>query len=91
MVKLLLLFMVIGPDTEVLVISKSCAPCVKAIAIIKELQSEGYDVVIVDRKNSLAKKHQVRVTPTLIVREHNKSKKIRGLQSEKKYRELISR
>ncbi|MEE9548679.1 MAG: thioredoxin family protein [Nitrosomonadaceae bacterium] len=82
---------VIGPNTEILVISKSCAPCVKAVAIIKNLQDEGYDVDIVDRKSPLVKKYRVRATPTLIIRElDKKSRKVRGLQSEKKYRELIS-
>lgn len=81
----------INPNTEILVISKSCAPCIKAIAIIEGLQVEDYDVVIVDRKSPLAKKYRVRATPTLIVRDLDKKlKKVRGLQSEKKYRELIS-
>lgn len=81
----------ISPDTEVLVISESCAPCVKAVEIITKLQDEGYDVVIVDRKSTLAKKYRVKATPTLVVREHNKrSKKVVGLKTEEKYRELIS-
>ncbi len=82
-------FSQINSDTEILVISKSCAPCVKAVKIIENLQTEGYDVIIIDHKN--AKKYRVRATPTLIVREQGKrSKKVVGLKTEKKYRELIS-
>ena len=88
MVKLFLLLVLFGPNTEVLVISESCAPCVKALKIVENLQAEGYDVIIIDRKN---KRFRVRQTPTLIVREYNKRpKKIVGLKTEEEYRELIS-
>ena len=88
MVKLFLLVLLIGPNTEVLVTSESCAPCVKAVEIITKLQAEGYDVVIVDRKS---KRFRVKQTPTLVVREYNKRpKKFVGLKTEEEYRELIS-
>lgn len=77
----------VGPNTEYLVVSKSCGPCIKAIEIITKLQDEGYDVVIIDKKQS---KFRVRVTPTLIVRERGKTKKVVGLKTEEKYKELIS-
>ena len=88
MVKLFLLVLLINSNTEVLVTSESCTPCVKAVEIITKLQAEGYDVVIVNRKN---KRFRVRATPTLIVREPGKlPKKVVGLKTEEKYRELIS-
>lgn len=86
----------IGPNTEVLVISKSCAPCVEAASIVATLQGEGYNVVIINIKGTpseraLARMFKVRVTPTLVVREFGeKPEKVIGLQTKAKYRELIS-
>ena len=101
MVKLLIMWLItsgpyITPNTEYLMISKSCGPCIKAIKIVSRLQSEGYDVGIINIKGSpaervLAKFYKIKTTPTLVIREWNKkAKKIVGLQSEERYRELIS-
>ena len=102
MVKLLIMLFVvtlgprITPNTEYLMISKSCGPCIKAIKIVSKLQSEGYDVGIINIKGNpaervLAKFYKIKTTPTLVIREWNKkAKKIVGLQSEERYRELIS-
>ncbi len=85
-----------GPNTEILVISKSCAPCVAAIRIVTKLQNEGYDVVIINIKGTpperaLARMFKVKITPTLVVRERDEPpKKVVGLQTEKRYKELIS-
>ena len=88
MVKLLLLLALFGPNTEVLVISESCGPCIEAVRIITELQDKNYDVIIVNRKS---KRFRVKRTPTLVVREHGKMlKKVVGLKTEAEYRELIS-
>ena len=86
----------ITPNTEYLMISKSCGPCIKAVKIVRKLQSEGYDVGIINIKGNLAERvlakfYKIKTTPTLVIREHSKkAKKIVGLQSEKRYRELIS-
>ncbi len=102
MVKLLIMLFVVtsGPritlNTEYLMISKSCGPCVKAIKIVRKLQSEGYNVGIINIKGNpaeraLAKFYKIKLTPTLVIRDWDKkSKKVVGLQSEKRYRELIS-
>lgn len=99
MVKLLLLALLtpfIGPNTEILMVSKSCPPCIEAIQIVSQLQAEDYNVVIINIKGTpperaLARLYKVRKTPTLIIRESNeKTKKVVGLQTEKEYRELIS-
>ncbi len=88
---LFLLLPFIGPNTEILVVSKSCPPCVKAVRIVSQLQDEGYNVVIIDKRSALARTFKIRATPTLVVRERDtKPKKIVGLQSKKKYKELIS-
>ena len=100
MVKLLLALILslpfVGPNTEVLVISKSCAPCVEAVEIVSQLRDEGYNVVIINIKGTpperaLARMFKIKVTPTLVVRESGeKPKKIVGLLSRAEYRELIS-
>lgn len=101
MVKLLtVLFMLsfpyVGPNTEILVISKSCAPCIEAVEIISQLQDEGYNVVIINKRGTpperaLARMYRVKQTPTLVVRERNETpEKVVGLQTEAEYRELIS-
>lgn len=100
MVKLLMILFVsipfVGPNTEILVISESCAPCVEAEEIVSQLQDEGYNVVIIDKKGTLperalARMFRVRRTPTLVVCEiGEKPKKVVGLQTEAEYRELIS-
>jgi hypothetical protein len=87
---------IIGPDTEILVISKACASCIKAVRIISQLQSEGYDVVIINKRGTpaeraLVKIFQVKRTPTLVICEFGEiPEKVVGLQTERKYRELIS-
>lgn len=84
-----LLLLLLGPDTEVLIVSKACGPCVKAIKIIEQLQDEGYDVVIKYKKD--CKDIEVKTTPTLIVRKRGSLPKwVTGLQTEKTYRKLIS-
>ncbi len=86
----------VGPNTEILVISEACAPCVEAVEIISKLQDEGYNVVIINKRGTpperaLARMYKIRVTPTLVVRERDESpEKIVGLKTEAKYRELIS-
>ena len=85
---LALTFAMLDPNTEILVISEGCGPCVKAIRIIEDLQDEGYDVVIVQKKDC---DYKIRATPTLIIRERGKRPRyICGLQTEEKYRELIT-
>ena len=86
----------IGPNTELLVVSKSCSPCIEAVKIVSDLQAEGYNVIIIDKKGApfeqaLARLFKVRMTPTLIVRElGEKPKKIVGLKTKSEYKELIS-
>lgn len=86
----------LGPNTGVLVVSEACAPCVEAIEIIEQLQSEDYDVIIVNKDGTipermLARLFRIKSTPTLVIREQNTVlKMVRGLQSEATYRELIT-
>ena len=100
MVKLLLALILgipfIGPNTELLMVSKSCAPCVEAVEIVSQLQDEGYNVVIINIKGTpperaLARLFRVRMTPTLVICElGEKPEKIVGLKTEAEYRGLIS-
>jgi len=78
-------------NTEILVVSESCGPCVEAKKIITRLQDEGYDVIIINIREPEARMFRIRQTPTLVVREIGEQpKKIVGLQTEDRYRELIS-
>jgi len=89
MVKLLLCLplLLLGPDTELLVTAPGCPACKKAEVIIKTLQTDGYDVTIVSSKD-----HPVSVVPTLLIRTGGKVlSRVKGLQSEQKYRFLITK
>ncbi len=87
----------IGPDTEVLVISKYCSDCQEAKIICQRLQNQGYDVEIIDlhgtiQERILARELQVFQVPTLVIRQHgNVLRRVKGVKSEGEYRSLISK
>lgn len=99
MVKMILLSLLffIGPDTEVLVVSKYCNGCQEAKIICQRLQSQGYNVVIIDmhgtiQERNLARELLVFQVPTLVVRQHgNVLRRVKGVKSEGEYRSLISK
>ena len=89
---LFLLLPFLGPDTDILVVSKSCESCVEAKIIIKKLQDEGYDVIIVSKRSPIGYRFKVFEVPTLIIRDSESiPEKIVGLLSEDEYRYLINR